>query len=294
MRKNLATAAFCWVLLSACGDMPPINGNPQMNDPVTITVAWDPNPPAEQVKGYVLHYGPTSRKSADFNGYSTQINVGNVTRYSVAIPDTERTYLAVTAFNDAGLTSDYSEEIYTDPSNSGSPTQHTITASAGTGGSISPFGSVPVAYGGDQVFVITPNHGYWIADILVDGKSVGAVNSYTFSNVTAGRTIAASFSTIATTTLSKVAFPVTGEVPVAFEPDTLLIAASYGTGGTISPSGAVSVSQGNSQKFFILASPGYEVADVLVDGNSVGAVSSYTFSSVDWNRTIEALFMVVP
>ncbi|MBM3242795.1 T9SS type A sorting domain-containing protein [Candidatus Poribacteria bacterium] len=70
---------------------------------------------------------------------------------------------------------------------------YTITASAGTGGSINPSGEVTVNYGGSQTFTITPDTGYYIADVLVDSASVGAVESYTFSNVTANHTISASF-----------------------------------------------------------------------------------------------------
>ena len=78
--------------------------------------------------------------------------------------------------------------------NGSTPTpSHTITASAGTGGSISPSGSVPVQDGGSQTFTITPNSGYAISNVLVDRQSVGAVRSYTFSNVRSNHTISASF-----------------------------------------------------------------------------------------------------
>jgi hypothetical protein len=73
------------------------------------------------------------------------------------------------------------------------PSTYTITASSGTGGSITPSGSVTVTEGDSQSFTITPNSGYQIADVTVDGTSQGAVASYTFSNVTADHTIAASF-----------------------------------------------------------------------------------------------------
>jgi hypothetical protein len=69
-----------------------------------------------------------------------------------------------------------------------------ITASAGAGGSISPSGTVHVNAGGSQTFTITPNAGYSISDVLVDGVSVGSVPSYTFSNIQANYTIAAYFS----------------------------------------------------------------------------------------------------
>ncbi len=71
----------------------------------------------------------------------------------------------------------------------------TITASAGTGGTITPSGSVTVSGGADQSFVITPASGYLVRDVLVDGASVGAVSSYTFTNVTGNHTIAATFRT---------------------------------------------------------------------------------------------------
>ena len=146
---------------------------------------------------------------------------------------------------------------------------YTITASAGTGGTISPSGSVSVSHGANRTFTITANTGYTIANVLVDGASVGAVSSYTFSNVTAAHTISASFS-IATYT----------------------IGASAGSGGSINPSGSISVNHGANQTFTITPNTGYGVSNVLVDGASVGAVSSYTFTSVTANHTISASFAV--
>jgi YVTN family beta-propeller protein len=71
--------------------------------------------------------------------------------------------------------------------------QMMINASAGPGGSISPSGAVPVEFGADQTFCMTPDVGYHLNDVLVDGASQGAVPCYTFSNVTASHTISASF-----------------------------------------------------------------------------------------------------
>jgi hypothetical protein len=69
----------------------------------------------------------------------------------------------------------------------------TIAASASGNGSISPTGDATVACGSDLTFIITPNAHNHIADVLVDGTSVGAVGSYTFANVTVGHTIQAAF-----------------------------------------------------------------------------------------------------
>jgi len=145
--------------------------------------------------------------------------------------------------------------------------QPTITASAGAGGSISPSGTVAVTYGGSQTFTITPDPCYSIADVLVDGVSVGAVSSYTFTNVVTNHTIAASFALTNYT-----------------------ITASASSGGSISPSGAVAVGCGADQSFAIAANSCNHIADVLVDGVSVGAVSSYTFTNVQANHTIAASF----
>ena len=80
-----------------------------------------------------------------------------------------------------------------------------------------------MSYGDSLAVTMTPDVGYHILDVLVDGASVGAVSSYTFPNVTADHTIDASF-----------------------ELDTFTITASAGAGGSISPSGAVVVSYGDS------------------------------------------------
>ena len=66
---------------------------------------------------------------------------------------------------------------------------YTIKATAGTGGSISPSGNVSVREGRDQTFTITPDKGYAVANVKIDGKSIGAVKSYTFENVRRTHTI---------------------------------------------------------------------------------------------------------
>ena len=219
----------------------------------------------------------------------------------------------------------------------------TITASAGTGGTISPTGSVPVTYGANQTFTVTPNTGYAISSVTVDGASVGAVTSYTFSNVTGNHTIAASFNTVTysltvtetgtgtgsvatnpsgTTFASGTSVTLTAtasagssftgwsgacsgtsqtcqvvmngneSVGAAFTATAQdpIITASAGTGGTISPTGSVSVNNGASETFQITAKTGYAISNVTVDGKSVGKPSSYTFSDVTTNHAIKATF----
>ena len=71
--------------------------------------------------------------------------------------------------------------------------KHTITATAGANGSISPSGKVEVVEGADQAFSITANEGYEIESLKVDGAVVSTATSYTFTNVRAAHTIEATF-----------------------------------------------------------------------------------------------------
>ena len=75
----------------------------------------------------------------------------------------------------------------------GGYTYYTIKATAGVNGSISPTGNVSVREGRDQTFTITPDKGYAVANVKIDGKSIGAVKSYTFENVRRNHTIEVSF-----------------------------------------------------------------------------------------------------
>jgi len=145
---------------------------------------------------------------------------------------------------------------------------YTINASAGSGGSISPSGNTSVNHGANQSYVISPNNGFTIADVIVDGVSQGATGPYIFSNVTSNHTISA-----------------------VFKVNSFTITVSAGPGGTISPSESISVPNGGSQTFTISPDASHAISDVLVDGSSVGAVSSYTFRNVTGDHTIYALFV---
>ena len=91
----------------------------------------------------------------------------------------------------------YAHWTYTGGSgSSGGHSYYTIKATAGTGGAISPSGNVSVRGGRDQTFTITPDQGYAVSDVKIDGESVGAVTSYSFENVRKAHTIAVSFATI--------------------------------------------------------------------------------------------------
>jgi subtilisin len=82
-------------------------------------------------------------------------------------------------------------------------------------------------------------------------------------------------------------------VAVVAPPVTYTITATAGTGGKIEPSGEVVVNEGDSQTFTITADTGYKIDNVVVDGSSEGAVSTYTFENVSANHTINTTFAEV-
>lgn len=158
----------------------------------SVTLAWDPNPPAENVTGYVIHYGPSSRSAPGFSGYPSSVDVGNQTQRTIAgLDETKNHYFAVVAYNAQEVRSDYSVEVMlaaTTP-----PRTFTLTASAGPGGAINPSGLITVAEGDSRTFNVVPSAGHQISDVLVDGASAGAVSSYSFPSIGASHTIHAVF-----------------------------------------------------------------------------------------------------
>ena len=148
-------------------------------------------------------------------------------------------------------------------------TTYTITATSATGGTISPTGTTILAPGLNQTYTITANVGYAIADVKVDNVSQGAIGTYTFTNVQANHTIDATFNAVPTATIT----------------------ASASTGGTITPAGTTSVNAGTSPVFTIWPVPGNYIVDVLVDGASIGAATSHTFTNIsEGAHTIAATF----
>ena len=150
---------------------------------------------------------------------------------------------------------------------------HTIVAKAGSGGGISPSGNVEVKNGLDQAFTISADPSFYLRHVLVDGRSLGAVSQYTFTEVSASHTIEAFFEKDSV--------------------ETHVVTASAGNGGRITPSGKLEVSQGGGQTFQVAPDEGYAIQHVLVDGSSVGALNEYTLENVSAPHSIEALFILV-
>ena len=145
---------------------------------------------------------------------------------------------------------------------------HTITATAGADGSIDLVGGVTVAEGGSVTFTITPEANFVIADVLVDGRSVGAVELYTFNQVTGDHSIEAVFSR-----------------------QVFTITATAGA-GSIEPSGMIQAQYGANQTFAATPETGHHLVELLVDGVSMGEQASYTFSNVTADHIIHAVFAV--
>jgi len=145
--------------------------------------------------------------------------------------------------------------------------QYTITASAGSGGTINPMGITTINCGGSQQFTITPNSCYSISNVIVDGVPQGAASLITLSNVIANHTISAQFSQ-----------------------NQYTITASASAGGTISPNGMLTLNCGTTQTYSISPGSCTNSYDVKVDGVSQGNISAYSFSNIMANHTIEASF----
>jgi uncharacterized protein (DUF2141 family) len=150
------------------------------------------------------------------------------------------------------------------------PDAFTIAATSDLNGTISPSGNISVNSGNDKTFTFTPNQGYEIKSVLIDGNSVESTSSYTFDNVTANHSIHVSFQL---TTQS-----------------TYTIVASAAQNGSINPAGNVSVNQGNDKTFTITPNSGYKIANLLVDGASVNPADSFTFYNVDSDHVIAVTF----
>ena len=195
------------------------------------------------------------------------------------------------------------------------------------------------------MFSIMPDAGYHIKDVIVDGVSVGAVSTYTFTEMKANHTIFATFEINAYTvkvsikgengtvspltqvinygqpaiinifpdvgyhlaTLTDNGIDVTGkvisnkytiesvredhEIVATFAISVFTIKASAGPGGKVTPSGTITVNYIPNLTFTITPDEGYEIKDVIVDGVSVGAVSTYTFTNITSDHSISAIFI---
>ncbi len=144
----------------------------------------------------------------------------------------------------------------------------TVTASAGVGGTISHPGAESYLKRMTSLYQITPNAGYQVQDVNVDGVSVGAATSHTFDPIAANHTISATFSTTA--------------------PD-FTISAPAATGGSLAPSGNIAVTAGQDREFNVSGPPN-AIVRLTVDGKSLGRRDRYVFADVRKDHSISATF----
>ena len=242
----------------------------------TVKLAWDANSESD-LQGYKIYY-KTGSSGAPYNGIGAEEGPSGIIVPLSAmedpenpvftlsgIPDGQRYYLAVTAYNDSAE-SGYSNEVVFDAP-ALLPVTHSITTASVSNGSITPAGTATVNHGASKVSTIAPDTDFHIVDVKVDGRSVGAVSTYTFSNITSDHSITATFGI-----------------------DTHTITASPVSNGSITPAGTATVNHGASKVYTITPDTDFHIVDVKVDGRSVGAVSTYTFSNITSDHSITATF----
>jgi hypothetical protein len=233
-----------------------------------VTLSWNPNPEPD-IAGYKVYYGTGSRI------YSWFFDVGNVTTHTITnLPDGTTYYFAATAYDTTGLESTKSGEATTTTCTfTISPPSQSFTSSNGTG-------SVSVTAPSSCSWSASTNASWMTITSGSSGKGNGTVNYSVTDNTTPT-------SRTASCSIAKNVFNVT---QAGTSNSAVIITASAGSGGSISPSGEVSVGYGSSKTFTIKPKGGRRVSDVKVDGVSVGAVTTYTFTNVTANRTIAAYF----
>ena len=143
--------------------------------------------------------------------------------------------------------------------------RYPVTIVKSENGTITPDGEVFMDKLDKTTYTFTPNPGYRVSDVKINGVSVGAVSSYTFEGVTAPQTIEATFEKI-----------------------TYFITTAKTGNGTISPS--IGLLFGGNATVYFDADIGYKVKDVLIDGVSIGAVDSYTFVNVSADHTVTVVY----
>lgn len=147
---------------------------------------------------------------------------------------------------------------------------YSINASVNGNGSISPSGTSLIKEHDSQTYEIVANPGNRLVNLVVDGVEIPAASSYTFNDVVSTHSIVANFE----------------------EAPTFTINAVSGNGGSISPNGATTVTEGGSQSYTISADIGYTIDSVIVDGAPIDLVTSYTFENVTANHSIEVRFKI--
>jgi fibronectin type 3 domain-containing protein len=251
--------------------IPPGPGLVQTALAAQVSLAWDPNTEPD-IAGYKIYFGRVSRAQTE------SVDVGNATSYTVmGLPEGTTYYFAATAYDGYGRESVFSNEVSTTTSSlctyAIAPASQSFTAAAGSG-------TVTVTATAGCSWAVSGGASWITVTSGAGGTGSGTVRYSVAANTGAARSAAMTVAGLILSISQAAGSP----------PATFIITASAGTGGTISPSGAVSVSAGNSRTFKITPSSRYRISAVTVDGASKGAVSSYTFSNVNDLHAISATF----
>jgi hypothetical protein len=143
-----------------------------------------------------------------------------------------------------------------------------ITATAGANGSISPSGVMRINHGSSQSFTITPDAGYHVADVIVNGASRGAITEYEFNNVTTDQMISASFAL-----------------------NTYIVTPLAGGGGTINPNTPQTVDHNSTASFEVAPNPGYDIDSVTGCGSTLSG-GTYTTGAITSDCTVTVTFEI--
>jgi len=223
---------------------------------VTVTAAAAPN-------GTITPAGPATVSQGTNQTYTITPNAG----FAVANLVVDGTLLpGSTSYTFANVTTDHYINAYFAPSDL------TVIVAAGPNGTISPVGTTAVTLGSSLTCTVTPDTGFKVAALVVDGVQLPGTTSYTFTNVAANHYINAYF-----------------EPAPAFT-----INATAAANGTISPSGSNVVAGGTNQSFTITPGAGFMVTALVVDGTLLPAATTYTFSNVTADHYINAYFAPLP
>ena len=152
------------------------------------------------------------------------------------------------------------------------PEEYTVVATAGPGGSVSP-DSVKVIQGGDVTVTVTPDKGYRVKDVKVNGVSVGAVSSYTLSDIQGDAEVWAEF-------VSHSSSPSESSSPVV----------SAGPGGAVSEPVIEENGAGGGYTYTFTPEEGYYIKDVIINGVSMGPLEDYTIYGNPDDYDIEVIF----
>ncbi|MBF0451317.1 MAG: tandem-95 repeat protein [Candidatus Magnetomorum sp.] len=144
----------------------------------------------------------------------------------------------------------------------------TITATARVGGKILPNGETNVLAGRNQAFLITPDDGYDIAYLIIDGKTSKPAATYIFKEVSENHTIVVVFQAKKRFTIKVV----------------------NGDNGRIFPSETIDLYEYESQTFKIVPDEGYSIGKMIIDGLETKPESEYTFWDVIENHLISVSF----